>query len=57
MAMLKGNKGEWSEAYVFLKLLSEGVLHAADENLQIITDIIYPIIKILRSDVVHLKPT
>lgn len=27
-----GNKGDWGEAYVFLKLLSDNVLHNADRN-------------------------
>jgi HpaII restriction endonuclease. len=30
---LRGNKGEWSEIYTFLKLLADGKLYAADENL------------------------
>ncbi len=47
---LKGNKGEWSEIYVFLKLLADGKLYAADENLDIIQNIFYPIIKILREE-------
>ncbi|MBN8672390.1 MAG: HpaII family restriction endonuclease [Chitinophagales bacterium] len=47
---LSGNKGEWSEAYVFLKLLAEGKLHAADANLNIIPNVYYPIIKILRNE-------
>lgn len=46
--MWKGNKGEWSELYTFLKLLSEGKLYAADANLEKIHDIYYPLIKILR---------
>jgi len=46
--MLSGNKGEWSEIYVFLKLLATGRLNAADENLNTIADVYYPIIKILR---------
>lgn len=48
--MLKGNKGEWSEIYVFLKLLADGKLYSADENLEIIENIYYPIIKILRTE-------
>ncbi len=44
------NKGEWSEPYVFLKLLEEGVLYAADSDLNKISDIHYPIIKILREE-------
>lgn len=46
--MRRGNKGEWSELYTFLKLLSEGKLYAADSNLEKIHDIYYPLIKILR---------
>ncbi len=48
--MFTGNKGEWSEAYSFLKLLAEGKLDAADANLNAIPNIYYPIIKILRSE-------
>jgi type II restriction enzyme len=48
--MLKGNKGEWSEVYVLLKLLSEGKLNAADKNLEILTDIFYPVLNILRKE-------
>ena len=47
---MKGNKGEWSEVYVFLKLLAEGKLYAADANLNRLSDIFYPIIKILREE-------
>lgn len=48
--MLKGNKGEWSEIYTLLKLLSEGNLYSGDANLYKIQDLIYPIIKILRTE-------
>jgi len=47
---MRGNKGEWSEVYVFLKLLAEGKLYAADANLNRLSDIFYPIIKILREE-------
>jgi hypothetical protein len=50
---LTGNKGEWSEIYVFLKLLSEGRLNAADANLNALPNIYYPIIKILRIESVN----
>lgn len=46
--MITGNKGEWSEIYVFLKLLADGILHAADKNLKKIENIYYPILAILR---------
>jgi hypothetical protein len=48
--MLTGNKGEWSEIYVFLKLLAEGRLNAADANLNAIPNVYYPIIKIIRQE-------
>jgi len=48
--MLKGNKGEWSEIYTLLKLLSEGKLFTGDAELNKIQDLVYPIIKILRSE-------
>lgn len=48
--MLTGNKGEWSEIYVFLKLLADGRLNAADANLNAISNVYYPIVKILRQE-------
>lgn len=47
---LTGNKGEWSEIYVFLKLLSDGKLFAADKYLNKNPQLFYPIIKILREE-------
>lgn len=47
---LKGNKGEWSELYVFLKLLADGRLHNGDGQLNKYDDRFYPILKIFRSD-------
>ena len=48
--MLSGNKGEWSEIYVFLKLLADGKLDTADANLNAIPNVYYPIIRILRQE-------
>lgn len=48
--MIKGNKGEWSEFYTFIKLLAEKQLNAADEDLQKIQDIFYPVLKIIREE-------
>ena len=48
--MITQNKGEWSELYVFLKLLGDGVLYAADANLNKIDDLYYPLIEILRKE-------
>lgn len=50
--MLSGNKGEWSEIYTLLKLLSEGRLSAGDSRMNKIEDIYYPIIKIIRNEIV-----
>lgn len=47
--MLKGNKGEWSELYAFFKLLSEGKLFSADENLKK-TESFVQILSIFRKD-------
>lgn len=48
--MIKQNKGEWSELYVFLKLLGDGVLYAADADLNKIPDLYYPLVEILRKE-------
>lgn len=47
---LTGNKGEWSEFYAFVKLLSTGKLYAADEKVNRMDDVFFPILKILRSE-------
>ena len=49
--MLKGNKGEWSEIYAFCYLLNEGILRAADKDLNP-TTIYFPILKILREETI-----
>ena len=51
--MLSGNKGEWSEVYVLLRLLANGKIYAADSELQIINDIYFPIIKIIREEIIE----
>jgi type II restriction enzyme len=47
--MITGNKGEWSEIYTLFKLLGDKILQPGDENITKITNVFYPIIKILRS--------
>ena len=42
--MITGNKGEWSEAYALLRLLGLGRLYAADEKLNKIENMYFPII-------------
>lgn len=48
--MLKGNKGEWSEIYTLLKIISDKNLFAGDSDLQKIESLIFPVIKILREE-------
>ena len=50
MPKLTGNKGEWSEIYVFLRLLEAGKLYAADADLNKIEDVFYNIINIVRTE-------
>lgn len=47
---LTGNKGEWNEIYVLFRLLGDGKIYAADENLQRMGDTYLPIIKIIREE-------
>jgi len=46
---MRGNKGEWSELYAFFKLLADGKLFSADENLNQ-TDSFVQIVSIQRGD-------
>lgn len=48
--MLTGNKGEWSEAYVFLRILGDGVIYAADDKLEKLEKVFFPIIQVLREE-------
>lgn len=50
MPKLSGNKGEWSEIYVFLRLLAMGKLYAADADLNKKYDVFYNILKIIREE-------
>ena len=50
MADYLGNKGEWSEVYVFLYLLAAGHLYAADAELNKIDSTYYNIAKIFRDE-------
>lgn len=47
---LSGNKGEWSEIYVFLRLLDTGKLDVADESLNAIPNEFYRILEIIRKE-------
>jgi len=47
---LNGNKGEWSEIYVLLRLLETGRLDVADEQLRAVPDEFYKILEIIRKE-------
>ena len=47
---LRGNKGDWSELYAFLKLLADGRLYCGDDQLNRYDDKFYPILEIFRDD-------
>lgn len=47
---LSGNKGEWSELYVFFKLLADGKLYSGDGQLNRYDEKWFPILEIFRDD-------
>ena len=51
MERFSGNKGEWSEPYVVLRLASDGILHQADAEMLPSPDKFAKIVKIIREDV------
>ena len=50
MTETKGNKGEWSEMYVFLRLIADGRIYGADGDVRKKDDIYYDIIRIVRQE-------
>ncbi|MFC4691545.1 HpaII family restriction endonuclease [Dokdonia genika] len=48
--MITGNKGEWSEIYALFKLLGDKQLFLGDKDIERLEGLVYPIIKILRSE-------
>lgn len=48
---LSGNKGEWSEIYIFLKLMNDGKVYAADKDMNKIKNVFLNIIKIIREEI------
>lgn len=49
--MITGNKGEWSEIYALFKLLGDKELQPGDNEIKKIQNLVYPILKILRTEV------
>ncbi len=48
--MITGNKGEWSEIYALFKLLGDKELFLGDKDIEKLEELVYPIIKILRTE-------
>lgn len=47
---IKGNKGEWSEFYAFIKILTDKTIFAANENLEKMQDKYFTVLKIIREE-------
>lgn len=47
---LRGNKGEWSEFYAFVKILADGKLFTADKNLKILKNNFHLVLKVVRQE-------
>lgn len=48
--MITGNKGEWSEIYALFKLLGDKELRPGDSDIKAIQNVVYPILKIFRTE-------
>jgi len=48
--MVKGNKGEWSEFYAFIKILTDKKLFAGNSDLKLLKDKFYIVLKIIREE-------
>jgi HpaII restriction endonuclease len=48
--MITGNKGEWSEIYALFKLLGDKQLSLGNKEIEKLEGLVYPIIKILRTE-------
>ena len=49
--LLTGNKGEWAEIYIFLKLLVDGKVFAADKDMRKIAERYLKILRIFREEI------
>ena len=48
---MKYNKGKWSEAYAFVKLIGDGKVYGSDENLNKNSEKTYPILKVFKDEI------
>ena len=53
--MFSYNRGEWTELYVFFRVLGEGKLYSADENMNKMDNSYLQVLKVLREDVIGEK--
>lgn len=51
MAKIKYNNGEWSEVYIFFKVISDRKLYAADANFNAIKDVYLDVLGVIREEV------
>ena len=51
MAKIKYNNGEWSEVYIFFKVISDRKLYAADANFNPIKDVYLDVLGVIREEV------
>lgn len=47
---IKGNKGEWSEFYAFVKILTDGKVFTANKDLEVMKDNFHSVLKIIREE-------
>src|SRR3990167_5745563 len=52
---IKGNKGEWSEFYAFIKILTDGKVFTANKDLEILKDKFYSVLRIVREETDGIK--
>ena len=51
MSEIKGkNKGEWSEMYIFFKLMSDRRVYGADKDMNKLKDVFLDIVSIIREE-------
>ncbi len=48
--MLRGNRGEWSEVYAFLRILADGKIKAADADLRELPNSFTSVIRVIRKE-------
>lgn len=49
--MLSGNKGEWAEIYIFLKVIHDGKIYAADKNMNKLENVFLNVVRVLREEI------